>query len=177
MWEHFARKGKDSATCELCHKEFDYHGATTNLKEHLRRIHKEVFSEDTSSTQSQSKITQAGTKLIENFGDLSSSRVCPAERARTITEALADWLTDSMRPLTIVEDKRFKQMMRLVEPGYSVPSRTHMMSVIKARFHKARGELSNILAEAKCLAVTTDAWTSKAVESYQTCTAHFIDGQ
>ena len=51
------------------------------------------------------------------------------------------------------------------------------MSVIKARFHKARGELSNILAKAKFLAVATDAWTSKAVESYQTYTTHFIDGQ
>ena len=80
VWAHFARKGKDSARCKLCHKDFAHHGATTNLKEHLRRIHKEVFSEDTSSTQSQSKISQAGTKPIENFGNLSSSRVCPACR-------------------------------------------------------------------------------------------------
>ena len=77
-----------------------------------------------------------------------------------------------MRPLTVVEDKGFKQMMRLVEPGYSSPSQMHMMSVIKACFHKARGELSNILAEAKFLAVTTDAWTSNAAGSCQTYTAH-----
>ena len=43
VWEHFARKGKDSARCKLCHKDFAHHGATTNLKEHLRCIHKEVL--------------------------------------------------------------------------------------------------------------------------------------
>ena len=40
VWESFERVTKE-AICKLCRKELAYYGGTTNLKEHLRRVHPE----------------------------------------------------------------------------------------------------------------------------------------
>ena len=107
-----------------------------------------------------------------------SRRSCSSERSRQIADAVANWLVSNLRPLSVVSDDGFKDLMRLLEPGYIVPSQTHITSLIKSRFSKCCAELVGLLArEADAVAGTSDAWTSKAIQSYQTHTAHFIDPQ
>ena len=61
-----------------------------------------------------------------------------------------------------------------MEPGYRIPSRTQVTSMVKKRHMYGKKNLCNVLQkEARFVAITTDAWTSKAVKSFTT--AHFID--
>ena len=76
-------------------------------------------------------VTAAGTKLITSFGVNHSRREC-----WQITELIADWLTENMRPLSVIGDSGFKRLLQFLEPGYVVPSRTHLTSLIKARYGK-----------------------------------------
>ena len=62
-----------------------------------------------------------------------------------------------------------------VEPEYTVPSRTHLMSTLKTRFKACRKELAELLNCQDAVALTTDGWTSKAVESFITQSVHFVD--
>ncbi|XP_060836462.1 E3 SUMO-protein ligase ZBED1-like [Rhopalosiphum padi] len=39
VWEHFKKTSDKCVICQICKREFKYHGNTTNLKEHLKRIH------------------------------------------------------------------------------------------------------------------------------------------
>ena len=121
-------------------------------------------------------VTAAGTKPITSFGVNHSRRECSGAKASQITELIADWLTENMRPLSVIGDSGFKRLLQFLEPGFVVPSRTHLTSLIKARYGKAKAELRDVFKrEAKTVAITSDAWTSKAVQSYQTYTGHFIN--
>ena len=81
-----------------------------------------------------------------------------------------------MQPLHIVNDVGFKNLLRFLEQGYEVPSRTHLGAVIKKRYVETRKELTGLLQlQAPAIALTMDAWTSKVVQSFQTFTRHFVN--
>ena len=104
-----------------------------------------------------------------------TGKTCGVVKAETITELLVNWVTTNMRPLTIVEDTGFRDVLAFVEPGYRVPSRKHMATLVRNRHAEGRANLKKRLADAVSVAVTTDGWTSKAVRSYGTYTVHFLD--
>ena len=81
-------------------------------------------------------VTAAGTKPITSFGVKHSRRECSGAKASQITELIADWLTENIRPLSVIDDSGFKRLLQFLEPGYVVPSRTHLTSLIKARYGK-----------------------------------------
>lgn len=105
-----------------------------------------------------------------------SSRPCSSARAGHITELILDWVVDSTRPLSIVKDTGFLQLISFLEPGYRVPSRTQITRLLHQRHVKAKSELTKLIsAEATPgVALTTDCWTSSATQSYSTHTVHFV---
>ncbi|XP_065177356.1 uncharacterized protein LOC135808138 [Sycon ciliatum] len=80
-----------------------------------------------------------------------------------------------MRPLNIVNDDGLTRLLRFMEPRFNVPSRTHIASVVKRKHSDGKEEVKARMKSARRVAVTTDGWTSKAVRSYSTFTAHFLD--
>ena len=64
--------------------------------------------------------------------------------------------------------------MNFVEPGYSVPSRTHVIPMFRMQYSSLRGELLDSLT-AKYISTSTDIWTSRAIKAYITITAHYIN--
>ena len=177
VWEFFQR-GEKKATCKICQKVFAYYGGTSNLKEHLQHVHPDTQQCAEDPVASPLAATKAGTRPIGSFGVLHSRRSCSHAKATQITELLADWVTDSMRPLNIVNDVRFKNLLQFLEQGYEVPSRTHLRAVIKKRYVETRKELTGLLQlQAPAIALTMDAWTSKAVQSFQTFTCHFVNDE
>ena len=67
-------------------------------------------------------------------------------------------------------------MFAYMKPGYQIPSRTQVTSMVKKHQTYGKKNLCNVLQkEARFVAITTDAWTSKAIKSSTTYTTHFID--
>ena len=67
-------------------------------------------------------------------------------------------------------------MFTYIEPSYQIPSQTHIASIGKKCHISGKKNLSNVLQkEARFVAITTDAWTSRAVKSFATYSLHFID--
>eukprot|EP00117_Sycon_ciliatum_P035569 scpid56900/ scgid26932/ len=79
-----------------------------------------------------------------------------------------------MRPLRIVNDPGLKNLLGFVEPGYTLPLRTHVTSVVRNRHEEGKAVLVKMLEETEFVAVTTAGWSSKAVQSYATYTLHFL---
>ena len=57
-----------------------------------------------------------------------------------------------------------------------MPSRPHVTTTCKRIYSTLKEELKGILVS-KDVAITTDLWTSRAIKSYITITAHFLDEQ
>ena len=118
---------------------------------------------------------KASTKPITSWViSKGNTHSCSSSKAKAITELIVDWLSTSGRPLSIVNDPGFKGTLGFLEPDYQVPSRTHVASLIKKRHQNGKQELGGLLRAAPAVALTTDAWTSRATQSYATYTAHFI---
>ena len=65
-------------------------------------------------------------------------------------------------------------MFAYIEPGYRIPSRTQVTSMVKKRHTSGKKKLCDVLQkEARFVAVTTDAWTSKAV-NHLLCILHIL---
>ena len=65
-------------------------------------------------------------------------------------------------------------VLNYLEPAYRVPSHTHISTVCCRIYNLQREKVKNEI-EGSSLALTTDIWTSTAVESYLTVTTHFVD--
>ena len=176
VWKHFVRK-KTHSVCKHCGKTFMYHGGTSNLRSHLKALHSTLWTASLNDDED-GEITNAGTKRIDAYVVNDSRKVCSSARAEAITNLVVDWISVNSRPISIVEDTGLQQLFGYMEPAYSLPSRTHVASIVKKRHILARKSLTNLLEkETHFAAITTDAWTSRAVRSFATYTVHFIDSE
>ncbi|XP_042070641.1 E3 SUMO-protein ligase ZBED1 [Haplochromis burtoni] len=81
-----------------------------------------------------------------------------------------------MRPFSVVENTGFREMLRVLEPRYSIPSRTHFTDIaVPALYKETKAKLETAVSAAPAVALTSDGWTSRATQSYLTVTAHYID--
>ena len=76
----------------------------------------------------------------------------------------------------MVECEGFKRWLSYLEPGYTIPSRKHFTKLLRLKHASCSEKLVKQLQdELTSIALTTDIWTSRAVEAYITVTAHYLD--
>ena len=80
-------------------------------------------------------------------------------------------------PVSTVENQGFKDLINILAPGYTVPTR----KMIQGRINKMADEMRNklkapdgILSNFDNFVLTTDGWTSRANQGYMTTTAHML---
>ena len=61
-----------------------------------------------------------------------------------------------------------------LEPEYKVPSHQTIMQRINKMYGEVKGVVEKGMNDVNDVALTTDAWTSLATESYVTVTVHYI---
>ena len=173
VWKQFRRE-KGKAVCLLCNKTMAYNGGTTsNLKQHLHRLHKpniQVEADDEDEVQSttrQLSITQFTSKE-------RSSVMWTVDMQKEVTRLLAKWTWKDMRPISIVRDDGLKELLNFLAPKYKPPSTTYVTSLIRKDYLDGKAAITAKL-RGNTVALTTDIWTSKATQSFATTTAHFID--
>lgn len=96
------------------------------------------------------------------------------KRKREITDKIAEFVAFDMRPVNIVEGKGFKELMRTLEPGYTVPKRETVMYAVDVKYTSIWAEVFRLINHCEAISLTTDIWTSLQMEAYLTATAHFI---
>ena len=166
VWKFFEKqKETKKAKCTLCCKELAFHGGTSNLRDHLLKVHPLSYRKP----ETRSRV-QLGA--LDSF---VKPRQCSEARSREITQRIAHMLALDLRPLRTVECDGFRELMAYLEPGYKVPSRPHVTSVLRHKHDLGKEQLRKKLQdEATSIALTTDIWTSAATEAYITVSAHYI---
>ncbi len=165
VWEFFGKININKVRCKLCggppFTDLAFHGGTTSMRNHLSSKHPEQL-EAASSSQ----------RTLDSF---FNTKKCSVEHAKEITERIAMFVARDLRPISVVDGDGFKSLMKYVEPGYRVPSHTHMSKVCHRLYEFEKENLKQDLKKASFFAFTTDTWTSNAVNGYITLTVHYID--
>ena len=79
-----------------------------------------------------------------------------------------------MQPISLVEDRGFQSLLSLLDSKYELPSRRKTASLLTKLYSDKYDELVEDLAKIDHVALTSDIWTSRAVQSFQTITCHYI---
>ncbi|XP_022043243.2 E3 SUMO-protein ligase ZBED1-like [Acanthochromis polyacanthus] len=84
-------------------------------------------------------------------------------------------MAKNMSPFSTVENEGFQDMIKTLEPKYTLPSRPHFsQKVMPELYRQVKADVVTVLENADSVAITTDGWTSRATQSYLTITAHVI---
>lgn len=183
VWIHFAITTDASApVCNICKESVKIKdGSTTNMRNHLNRKHniqvecRPAKRQQSPSPSDNESETHSGHKKAKQvslgnfFGKLTKSK------EELITKAIANHIVQDLRPLDSVNDTGFVQLVKLLEPRYTMKSRTHITEeVLPAMYLEVRKEVQQKLNAADYVALTTDGWTSRTSKSFITITAQVI---
>lgn len=181
VWEYFSKDDKENIKCKTCEVVIKVKdGSTTNLHNHLKRKHNisvqtcppksKKLTADSSDGASSSSSSHQST-LLTTWTKLSRD----SQRSKAITEAIAKHIVIDTRPLDIVNDLGFVQLIKTLEPRYDLASRTYItQTMIPNMYMKVRDQVMAILRKAEFVSLTTDGWSSRAAKGYVTVTAHVM---
>src|SRR4029434_4170635 len=97
---------KSKVICTLCGKTLSFHHSTTSLKYHLNVKHA-LVGEGSSSGMRQTTLTEQRRPLTKSACD-------------KLTTTVAEWIAKSCRPINIVEDEGFTEVLRVATGDSSI---------------------------------------------------------
>ena len=120
VWQYFGFYKSSSgviqcekAICQLCHGELAYSGNTTNLRTHMEHYHpiehKLLNSESKKEQHSKQQTLQ---EVVDRFNPLSSD----SKQHVKLVSAIGNFIAQDMQLLSVVENKGFLELMKVVEP-------------------------------------------------------------
>src|SRR4029434_8826350 len=91
-----------------------------------------------------------------------------------LTSTFAKWIAKSCKPINIVEDEGFTEVLRVATGDSSIkaPHRRTIMTKIHELYEAEKKKKANYLATTKHVALTGDHWTSVSNDNYLGVTAH-----
>lgn len=166
MWNHFKKTADtNKAICMYCDKVLRTGGNTTNLLDHLRRIHKNI-----DVAQKDSQPTQLDTFVVKASEYPSGSKT-----KEDLDKKVMRMIALDVQPNSIVNDQGFRDLMHTMDLRYKLPSKTYLRDVsLPKAYTELKAQLQQELKAVKYASVTTDGWTSRANDGYLTITCHFI---
>ena len=142
VWEFFelAKPSDPTAQCKTCKKDIPHGGKntgrynTTNLSTHLASQHKEVHEEYLkAAAQKNKKRPHAGSHAdqptLEETLEKRETFHRDSKRAKMITEHVAQMIVLDNRPLSSVNNRGMKRLVKALEPRYQMPGRTYITTV------------------------------------------------
>ncbi|KAL6469047.1 hypothetical protein MHYP_G00225710 [Metynnis hypsauchen] len=121
-----------------------------------------------------------GTTARQTSVTQAFDRIAPYEKSsqrhREITDAIAKYLAKDMVPIYTVSKNGFQNLLLTLDKRYQLPSRTYFSQVaIPELYITCRNKVETELRSVEYYATTTDMWSSRTTEPYQSLTVHFIN--
>ncbi|XP_039618326.1 E3 SUMO-protein ligase ZBED1-like [Polypterus senegalus] len=169
--------------CKLCQKTVSAPDAnTTNLFYHLKKVHEKEYGRieemrrkescETAWASGEKKYSQP--KIKESFIK-STPYEKTSQRHKEITCAILHYICKGMTPVYAVEKGSFRDLVKVLDPRYVMPSRKHFSKVELPRLYNAcRSQVEKDVRSVVHYALTTDLWTSRATQPYMSVTIHYI---
>lgn len=188
VWKLFSRvdKASEKASCNSCGKEYVCKGGTTsNLINHLKSKHKELFEqylEETKAKATPAKRRPADEPIQAKMKQRKLHDCIPESDDalnRAIEDAIIDFLADAGVAFNVVGLDSFKKLMEIANRRIKLKHPATYSKMVKLKANEIRQELLDIITAVKgdltCVGFTTDMWTSCAGNPFMSLTCHFID--
>ena len=97
-------------------------------------------------------------------------------RAQRIHRRIGEMIALDCEPFSVVKDQGFKQLIRELEPRYTLPSRKYFTEcIISGMFTELKAELKKEIDDVAHFSFTTDVWTTNVSnDSLLSLTAHWL---
>lgn len=154
----------------------------------------QIDTASTSNDQASSSSTHTEDNSIASTSIESSQNIQPQKRLKRtyikkttkdkplnregkemITQSICEVITSDLLPFSFVENNGFKNLMNLIEPNYEIPCRKTICTRIEQLYENKVNDTKNKLGSINGIALTTDGWSSLAIDSYVTYTGHYFD--
>ena len=109
-------------------------GTTSNLRNHLDRAHPAEWSKVRTAISGKNDHSE-GTKKHGTIDVYLKQMNVSSTRAGALTDAIVDFVALDLRPISVVNGVGFRRMLYKFEPGYRVPSRTLVASLLRNEKH------------------------------------------
>ena len=141
----------------------------------IQRKHPEDYSgfeatkKGAPNSGNQPKLTEMATcRTVQKF-----ERNSPKQRE--ISEAMVKMIVKDIRPISIVENEGFRDLISLLEPRYTMVSRQHITRRILPEFlSRVQHSLDSLLVEVSSCNLTLDIWSSRRMHAYIGISIHFV---
>ena len=189
VWQYFTepelKDGKRLTKCQLCNISLGYFGGTTSMRNHLQYKHPSVKISDSGTGESSLKPKKSGSGGFRQASALVGKQIpltdmkwnrqpMSAAKSDQITRSLALMCALDARPLSIVEGAGFRNFVRTLNPDYNLSGRTTVTKYLHKIYLDAKAEVLDEI-KGKPMSLTSDIWTSNALDGYISVTGHFID--
>lgn len=184
-WDYFKKTNEKFAKCSLCKREFKLSGNTTNLIDHMKRKHNEVWSSNVSITQDvdtteqneQMGPTPKKRNTVKNYYD-RSSKYPDGKTKKNLDNKYVRMIAVDMEPLRKGEHEGFRDFVNALDSRYEIPDTTTLKNKLLPEYYEnVKQELVIALSKAEHVSVTTDLWTSIANEGILSVTCHFFHNE
>lgn len=125
-----------------------------------------------------SSSTESRQVTLQQFSQLTQPFSQDHPKQQSMTKKLAKMICCDLQPLSVVENEGFRELLRVAEPRYVIPSRKTVTNVIIPKlYEETRKKIISELGSKRMvsLALTTDGWSSCTNQSYLSYTGHFVD--
>ncbi|GFR84459.1 zinc finger BED domain-containing protein 4 [Elysia marginata] len=98
-----------------------------------------------------------------------------SNRKLAIDQALLHMIVGDLQPFSVVEDKWFRNLLRILDSRYQLPSRrTVTRTLLPELYKQEKARVKGLLDTSDSVSLTTDIWTSRRTQAFITVTAHFV---
>jgi hypothetical protein len=145
---------------------------------HLQKMHPHVSKEadpDPSAHSAQStdstQVSQPKLTTFKAFAPKkSTSQPLTSQRINELDAAVQRFIVKRLKPLSLVDDPAFQQLLSALEPKYSPVCAKTLTTRIQELHAELRSSLHAQVSKTASVGFTHDSWTSRANQSYDTMT-------
>ncbi|XP_042342939.1 uncharacterized protein LOC121943484 [Plectropomus leopardus] len=120
-------------------------------------------------------LKEAAVSAVTVFPSPADRKKLSKQRIEECHRAVIRYLVKGLHPLFTVESPAFREMTKMLNPKYQLPSRDQLINTLMPSWYSAeKKRIIKELLQVSQAAVTCDWWTSSVHDHYLTVTLHFI---
>ncbi|XP_033487830.1 uncharacterized protein LOC117260069 isoform X3 [Epinephelus lanceolatus] len=124
---------------------------------------------------SEDNLKEAATSAVTTLLIPAARKRLTKQRTEECHKAVTRYLVKELHPLSTVDSSWFREMAKMLNPKYQLPSRDQLMNTLMPSWYSVeKNHVIKELLQVSEAAVTCDWWTSFAQDRYLTVTLHFI---
>lgn len=186
VWNFFKKpeKAEDSAVCKICMRPVKNKGGnTSNLMQHLRRIHPTQYATMTPPgrkagasrpTNDSSAVSSETQPTVRNLFASNTPLTPGNKRHEDITNAITYFLCKDTVPFNAVSRPGFQKLLNVLKPRYKKPDKTTFSKNKVVKLYDATKEaVVQDLDSVDFFAPTADMWSSRGLTPYMGYTLHW----